>query len=186
MKFPGVARLKKYSRFLTLFLVGVFFVSALALLNENGGQTSLQSRVVYAADGDSLRINGQRVRLWGIDAPELDQTCTTFEGRDWPCGRISRDRLADRIKNSQVQCTGTRRDKYNRLLVTCTVGGIDIGSQMVREGMAISYGAYRPEETMAKADGSGIWAGEFINPKDWRDGQRRDTASGGFLEWLFR
>ena len=165
---------------------GVFFAAALLALNPEEGATNMQSRGAFASDGDSLRINGQRVRLWGIDAPELEQTCTKPDGTEWSCGRVSRDRLAARIKNVTVECSGTRRDQFGRLLAICTVNGRDIGSQMVREGLAVSYGAYRPEETMAKADKSGLWVGDFVNPRDWRDGQRNETGPGGFLEWLFR
>ncbi|HHG88949.1 MAG TPA: thermonuclease family protein [Devosia sp.] len=178
--------LKKFSRLLTIFLVGSFFVATLLVLGRNDGQTILQSRNVYATDGDSVRIKGQAVRLWGIDAPELDQTCTTPEGEDWPCGRVSRDRLAEKLANSLLECKGSRFDKYNRLLAICTIGGVDVGSQMVREGMAVSYGAYRPEETMARADRSGLWSGTFVRPRDWRDAQPDRAVPEGFLGWLFR
>jgi endonuclease YncB( thermonuclease family) len=45
-----------------------------------------RARVV---DGDTLEVGGRKVRLFGIDAPELDQTCDA-EGQLWACGAEAR------------------------------------------------------------------------------------------------
>ena len=42
-----------------------------------------------AVDGDSIEIAGTRIRLEGIDAPELAQTCADTQGQSWACGRAA-------------------------------------------------------------------------------------------------
>lgn len=131
----------------------------------------------YAADGDSLTSGAERLRLEGIDAPELHQVCER-EGEAWACGRVAREALQSMVLGSGTRCQGSRRDRYNRLLVVCRSGtGGDINAAMVRQGMAISYGGYGKEEAEARAARAGLWAGTFERPRDVRDHAR---ASSGF------
>jgi endonuclease YncB( thermonuclease family) len=118
-------------------------------------------------DGDSLRVGGVEIRLHGIDAPELNQTCTVG-GRETPCGREARTHLRRLAASGLVTCVGSERDRYGRLLARCRVRGIDINAAMVREGMAVAFGAYAAEETEARAAYRGLWAGTFERPRDWR------------------
>ncbi len=120
-----------------------------------------------AIDGDSLRLLGAEVRLKGIDAPELNQTCS-ISGRPTPCGRESQAALRRLLMSGLATCVGSETDRYGRLLAQCRVRGIDVGSAMVREGRAVAFGAYEAEEAGAKARFAGIWAGEFERPRDWR------------------
>jgi endonuclease YncB( thermonuclease family) len=55
-------------------------------------------------DGDTLEIQGVRVRLWGIDAVESSQTCLEASGKPWPCGRRAAFALADFLGQRTVQC----------------------------------------------------------------------------------
>lgn len=48
---------------------------------------------VKVVDGDTLHIKGKSFRLFGIDAPEHDQTCYKADGKTWPCGRAARTAL---------------------------------------------------------------------------------------------
>src|SRR5512143_106246 len=75
-------------------------------------------------DGDTIVVEGERVRLQGIDAPELHQTCTAY-GQEWPCGQTSAEWLRDRLRGRQVDCIGHARDRYGRLLAVCYLGGED-------------------------------------------------------------
>ncbi|MFZ1682210.1 MAG: thermonuclease family protein [Rhizobiaceae bacterium] len=122
---------------------------------------------VTLADGDSLVLAGERVRLRGLDAPEFGQSCRR-DGQDYACGRSARAELARLIGKSAVTCTGWERDKYNRLLARCTAGGIDLNRALVKNGWAVSYGDYAAEEADARAARRGLWAGEFDRPSAWR------------------
>jgi len=112
---------------------------------------------------------GTRVRLKGIDAPELQQACTR-QGADWPCGTAAKRALEAQVRGRKVNCSARSRDRYDRPLASCTVDGADLGAYLVREGWAIAYGrgAYAAEEAAAKAAGRGIWSGAFQAPSAWR------------------
>jgi len=118
-------------------------------------------------DGDSLTIDGVRIRLWGIDAPELHQTCN-LNGKAYACGQNSRDALRALVKGKPVDCRGNEYDKYDRLLAICTAGATEINAAMVESGWALSYGGYGSLEADARREKKGIWAGEFERPRDWR------------------
>lgn len=121
-----------------------------------------------AVDGDSLESGELRFRLEGIDAPEYRQTCRNG-GEDWPCGKQAARYLRSLIRQPGAKCTGLGVDKYERILVRCSIGARDINAQMVEKGWAVSFGDYQAEERRARNARSGIWAGEFIRPRQWRD-----------------
>ena len=118
-------------------------------------------------DGDSLRINGVEIRLRGIDAPELMQTCR-LSGQNMPCGRTAKNALQRLANTGLVTCIGDERDRYGRILAVCRVRGIDMNAVMVRDGHAVAFGDYVREEAAASAAFRGIWEGEFERPRDWR------------------
>ncbi len=126
-----------------------------------------------AIDGDSLRLNGEEMRLRGIDAPEFSQMCQAG-GRDSPCGREARAALRKLLSSGLATCIGDERDRYGRLLVSCRVRGIDVNAAMVRDGQAVAFGGYEREEAEAKAAFRGLWAGTFERPRDWRARHARD------------
>jgi endonuclease YncB( thermonuclease family) len=127
-----------------------------------------------ASDGDSFRLGEQRVRLLGIDAPELRQTCRDEAGDAWPCGLQARDYMASLLRQGQVDCRPEEHDQYGRLLAECTIGELDLAGAMVSKGLAISSGRYQAQEHAARQARIGIWRGEFDAPRDWR----RDHEDG--------
>ncbi len=147
--------------------VGILIAAAGALAVLRMTPESDLTGAATAIDGDSLRISGVEIRLKGIDAPELQQTCTV-SGRPTSCGRESFVALRQLLSGGLATCIGSERDRYGRLLARCRVRGIDVGATMVREGRAVAFGAYQSEEAEARARYAGIWAGEFERPRDWR------------------
>ena len=124
-----------------------------------------------AIDGDSLRSGSQDIRILGIDAPELFQTCSDRSGREWDCGREANARLKALVTSGPVHCAYGSRDRYGRPLARCSAGPVnDIGEAMVREGFAIDFmqGGYKAAEAEARAAKRGIWAGKFERPQDYR------------------
>jgi endonuclease YncB( thermonuclease family) len=156
---------------------GVVAFSILALLGliaaklGDRGETR-HAGAFHAADGDSLNLDGERMRLKGIDAPELSQSCER-DGKSWACGRSAREALQRLVLAAGTECSGHERDRYERLLVICRNGEGDLNGLMVRRGMAVSYGGYRKEEGLAKTDKIGLWAGSFEMPRDVRDAARQ-------------
>ena len=132
------------------------------------------SAAVGVVDGDTLSIGSERVRLWGIDAPEMRQTCyrrdVAFE-----CGREARRALLQIIRGRDVTCTPVARDRYGRTVARCRAAGDDLGSEMARAGWALDYtrysgGRYAADQTAAQQAQRGLWAPgvTFTAPWEWR------------------
>ncbi|MBK5947541.1 succinoglycan biosynthesis protein [Rhodobacter veldkampii DSM 11550] len=127
--------------------------------------------VARVIDGDTLEVAGERVRLFGIDAPEAGQACRDAAGRRWDCGAHATARL-EALSGGAVRCEGRERDRYGRLVARCAAGGQDLGAAMVAEGAAFAYARYSadylPAEAAARAARRGVWAGAAERPEDRR------------------
>jgi endonuclease YncB( thermonuclease family) len=124
-------------------------------------------------DGDSLEIAGERIRLFGIDAPEGRQECRDASNRPYPCGRESARALASEVAGRTVECTPVAHDRYEREVAVCTTAGRDLSESMVRSGHALelaqhSRGRYSAAEREARNEKRGLWAGSFERPSAWR------------------
>ena len=137
------------------------------------GQVAGQASVI---DGDTIEIRSQRIRISGVDAPETGQVCYSSSGRQWRCGQRAALMLADHLGAAPVSCRTGGQDRYGRWLARCTAHGQDLGEWLVRNGWAVPYfdhnHAYAEAQRAARASRSGLWAGQFILPKDWRKLQR--------------
>jgi len=126
-------------------------------------------------DGDTVVVAGQRVRLFGIDAPEATQTCDRA-GERWACGRAAANRLRGLVGGDELTCNGNEHDRYGRLVAVCTLAGTDLNRAMVADGWAVAFrrysDAYVADETRARAARRGLWASRFIAPEDYRAAER--------------
>lgn len=138
-------------------------------------------------DGDTIEIRGQRIRLWGIDAPEGRQTCTR-SGETYRCGQDAANALHLALREKTVTCVPEGRpDRYGRIVAKCTApwpnmtragrvfgwSPADVGRHMVVSGHALDYPrysqrAYADVQEMAQRTRRGMWAGEFQRPWEWR------------------
>lgn len=129
-------------------------------------------------DGDTLVVDGRKVRLYGIDAPELDQTCGGAMGT-WPCGQAARDALAGLAGRAVIDCAVQDTDRYGRAVAVCLRDQTDLGAELVRRGSAAAYrrysDRYAPAEAAARAEGLGIWQGPMQTPEAHR--RARSTAA---------
>ena len=118
-------------------------------------------------DGDTLKVAGQSIRLYGIDAPELRQDCD-----GWPAGEDARRALAAIVTARPVECRRVTTDRYSRTVAICQVAGEDIGATLVRSGMAWAYHTYSLRylllEWQAWFDGFGVHARTCTSPSAWR------------------
>ena len=123
-------------------------------------------------DGDTLRIAGEQIRLHGIDAPELQQTCSD----GWHAGDAARRALASLVAMGVPHCERVTTDVYGRTVAICRVNGEDIGAAMVRRGLAWAYTAYSwrywPEEWLAWYEGAGVHAHSCARASAWRADHR--------------
>ena len=125
-------------------------------------------------DGDSLRVSGSSVRLFGIDAPEGKQTCNRA-GLDWRCGEEAAAQLRNMIGGARIDCRGRGTDPYGRTVSVCSVAGIELNEAMVDAGWATAFRKYSQDyvaqEARAKAAKRGIWDSDFVLPEDYRAAQ---------------
>lgn len=126
-----------------------------------------QAQVV---DGDTLDMDSTRLRLFGIDAPEPGQSCMDREGATYDCGAKAAEALVQLIGDQAVRCRSVGRNPENLPLVLCSAGSIDLNSELVRLGWAVTYGSrdYQRREDEARVAARGLWQGRFQRPEDWR------------------
>lgn len=98
---------------------------------------------VYVTDGDGLRIKGEEIRLFGIDAPEFNH----------PFGKKAKWTLLALCKGQDVMAISAERDHHDRLVARCFLAdGRDLSAEMVKLGLALDWpkfsgGMYGPFET---------------------------------------
>ncbi len=130
-------------------------------------QLSGRGNSLHIYDGDTIAIQGQRIRFKGMDTPEAAQSCT-LDGKAYACGDRATAELRKLIGGETVTCTSEGRDQYKRILAYCSAGTTDLNRTMVETGWAVSYGLYQREEADARKNKRGLWAGEFERPAKWR------------------
>ena len=131
------------------------------------------SGIAEVIDGDTIKIEKKKIRLFGIDAPEKKQKCKkpwltilfmTFN-KDYPCGEISTLKLKNKINNKFITCKSSNKDRYKRFIAECFKGKTNINRWMVRNGYAIVYKKYSKKylaaENLAKNEKLGLWVGSF-------------------------
>lgn len=83
--------------------------------------STLQVRTV---DGDTIRVGGERIRLRGIDTPELSE----FEGP------AAKRRLEELLRSGSIRIVPRGRDVYNRLLADVFVNDQNVAETLITEG----------------------------------------------------
>ena len=138
--------------------------------------------VPQVLDGDTVEISGAKLRLQGIDAPEIDQLCFDAKGERWSCGVAARDELARRFGDKPWTCKVSGADEEGRKLASCVVGSETVEEWMASSGWAMAFTRYsrnaEKPEALARQAQTGLWAGAFIPPWDWRSGSREATVLG--------
>lgn len=123
-------------------------------------------------NGDTLQIQGRYFKLYGIDAPEISQTCADKSGRSYNCGRQAALWLKGWIGDNPIVCHIMQQDEKGNMVGTCSLGQYDLGAALVNAGWAVAYTKYTdiylPYQQQAQRNGHGLWQGKFYMPEDWR------------------
>ena len=133
---------------------------------------------VRIIDGDTIEINGEKIRFSGIDAPESNyrgkkQVCYLNEKKVF-CGELSTEKLKEKIGNNSITCEREKdKDLNGRTLAECFVNSESLSKFMVRNGYAFDYTRYSKkkyakDEEYAKTNKLGIWTMKFEYPWEWR------------------
>ena len=130
------------------------------------------SGVPGITDGDTIKILKKRIRFHGIDTPEKKQICIE-NSKEYKCGQEATNALIKKINGKPVVCkVQDKLDRYKRYIGVCFLGEIDLNKWMVRNGYAVAYRRYSKDyiedESFAKKNKIGLWAGSFIHPEKWR------------------
>ena len=132
------------------------------------------SGMAYVTDGDTIKLDNIKIRLYGIDAPELGQYCNGVN-----MGEEARVYLKKLVENKEVNCQIHGTDMYKRKLGRCFLksGDIEINKRMVEVGFAVNYHFYSKdyvkEEYLAKRKNIGIWLHQCMNPYKYRKQNRK-------------
>jgi len=131
----------------------------------------IKSQDIQITDGDTIKIDGEKIRFSGIDAPELKQTCLKNNVIIF-CGLEAKNLLIKIIDNNDVICVYEGKDQYRRTLAECFLGDLSLSSYLVRNGYAFAYRKYSKkfiqDEEFAKENKNGLWSTEFEYPWLWR------------------
>ena len=145
------------------------------ILTSSGYVLAYELKVI---DGDTIILNGEKIRFSGIDTPEsyyrgkkqicYDDTLEVF------CGDLSKKILIEKIGNNEVSCIKEKKpDRYKRILAECFVKNQSLSKYLVRNGYAFDYTYYSKkkfaeDEKYAKNNKLGLWKIKFDYPWIWR------------------
>ena len=122
-------------------------------------------------DGDTIVLNGEKIRFSGIDTPELKQTCMNGDQKVF-CGKLAKMLLVKKIGNKTPECIREGKDVYKRTLAECFINGESLSAFLVRSGYAFAYLKYSDkfikDEEFAKKNKLGMWSMKFEYPWDFR------------------
>ena len=154
--------LNKIKLFLVISICLIFF-----FLTYN----DVKSYEIKIVDGDTIHLNGEKIRFSGIDTPELKQTCKKNSEIIY-CGVQAKKILINKIGKNKVKCINEGKDQYKRILAECFIDNPSLSSFLVRQGYAFAYRKYSKkfvkDEDYARLNKFGMWSMDFEYPWDYR------------------
>ena len=171
--------LNKKNLFLAISVCLIFFF--LTYNDVRSNENNVISGKAIVTDGDTIKINGNKIRFSGIDAPESfyrgkRQQCTYDKTKVY-CGYWSKIVLIEKISSNIVFCIKEdEADQYKRILAECFVNEESLSKYLVRSGYAFAYRRYSKkfieDEEYAKTNKLGLWQTEFQFPWEFRKSVR--------------
>ena len=154
--------LNKIKVFLLISICLIFFIIT---------SFDVKSNKIKVVDGDTIHLNGEKIRFIGIDTPEIKQLCNK-NNVVIKCGLLAKELLINKIGKNKVKCENEGIDRYKRILAECFVNNQSLSKYLVREGFAFAYRKYSTkfieDEKYAKKNKKGMWSMTFEYPWDYR------------------
>lgn len=149
--------------------ITVAALGAVLLEISEQGQIKGQANVIK---GNIIEINQQKIKLYGIDAPELAQVCYV-KGIPWKCGLTAKRKLTEKIEGKSLTCLGKEQNNYNILMAECFLGRQNLNAWLVEQGWAVAERqdsrSFISYEILAKRNHRGLYQSEFLKPSLWRE-----------------
>lgn len=132
---------------------------------------------VSIVTADTLNAQGYKVKIFGIAAPDLTQTCANRNGASYNCGQQAALWLQSWLTDNPVTCRVMSEDDNGNMVAACSLGQYDLGAALVNAGWAVAdtreSEIYVPYEENAQSQGNGLWQGKFYKPWDWQALKKR-------------
>ena len=163
---------------LSLTLISLVIIILFSFSFSYSDEKNITKGKAIVVDGDTVKINGKKIRFSGIDAPESyyrgkKQTCIEDNKKVF-CGQISKDKLIEKIGTNFVNCKIEKnKDIYKRLVGECFIKKESLSVFMVRNGYAFDWPYYSKrkfakDQEYAKINKLGFWNMKFEYPWSWR------------------
>ena len=151
-------------------------VISICLLIFTYNINQVEAQDIRVVDGDTIHLDGVKIRFSGIDTPELKQNCIK-DSIEIPCGIEAREILINKIGNHKISCVSEGKDQFKRTLAECFVNNESLSSFLVRSGYAFAYRKYSKkfisDEEFAKSNQLGMWDMQFDFPWDYRKSKKK-------------
>ncbi len=151
--------------------IKLFLVISICLIFFFLTYFDVKSSELKIIDGDTIHLNGEKIRFSGIDTPEIKQKCTK-NNEVIMCGIQAKELLINKIENNKINCVREGKDQYKRTLAECFVNDLSLSSYLVKSGYAFAYRKYSnkfiKDEDFARSNELGMWSMNFEYPWDWR------------------
>ena len=144
--------------------IKVFLLISICLIFFLISSFDLKSNKAKVVDGDTIHLNGEKIRFSGIDTPEIKQTCIKNK-EVIKCGIQAKELLVKMIGNKKINCVREGKDQYKRTLAECFINDLSLSSYLVKSGYAFAYRKYSKkfisEEDFARSNNLGMWSMKF-------------------------
>ena len=100
------------------------------------GGLNVEGQHIYVIDGDTFSLNGTRIRVAGIDAPETHPARCPQEAA---LGQAATQKLAELLRGRPLWVSGLKTDRYGRAVAVVRVNGEDVADAMIGSGLARNY-----------------------------------------------